>query len=173
MGRTPVKALNCSVSSESLAVPDGQPWIERRVMMICSGLTESGSGAAPTITNFPSGASPSTKAEMDLASGAVARITRAPPSFWMASAGAPDGDGPETHPAGALNPEMAQPSDALHRDHVAGPGAGIAEGIVYGDTGAEQRGGLVGGQLVRHRGHRLGGRDHVFGVAAIEADGGD
>jgi hypothetical protein len=33
------------VSSESLAVPEGQPWMERRVMMICSGLIESGSEA--------------------------------------------------------------------------------------------------------------------------------
>src|SRR6266581_1451109 len=73
MGRTPVKALNCSASSESLAVPDGQPWMERRARMICSGLTESGSGAAPTITNLPPGARPSIKTEMAQASDALDR----------------------------------------------------------------------------------------------------
>src|SRR5262244_3984209 len=32
MGRTPVNTLNRSVSSESLAVPEGQPWMLRRGM---------------------------------------------------------------------------------------------------------------------------------------------
>src|SRR6266567_3970539 len=40
---------------------------------------------------------------------------------------------------------------------------------------AQRRGaaGLLGRQVVRDRRHCFGGRDHVFGVAAIEAEGGD
>src|SRR5206468_2016841 len=72
MGWTPARALNRSASSESLAVPDGQPWMDRRDRMICSGLIDSGSGATPTTTSLPPGASPSIRAEMALASGAVA-----------------------------------------------------------------------------------------------------
>jgi hypothetical protein len=85
MGRTPASALNRSASSESLAVPHGQPWMDRHDMTICSGPIDSGSGVIPTTTSLPPGASPSTRVEMDLGSGAVARITRAPPSDCRAS----------------------------------------------------------------------------------------
>ena len=69
-------------------MPHGQPWIDRRDKTICNGLIDSGSGATPTTTSLPPGASPSIRAEMALASGAVARITRAPPSDWRASGAA-------------------------------------------------------------------------------------
>src|SRR5882762_6398815 len=68
---------------------------------------------------------------------------------------------------------MAQASDALDGNQIARPRTGISERVVHGDAGAKERGGLLGGQVVRDRGHGFGGRDHVFGVAAIEADGGD
>jgi hypothetical protein len=78
MGRIPVSALNGNVSSVSLAVPDGYPWMERPAMISCSGVMASGSGATPTITSFPFGPSPSTKAEIDGESGAVLRSIPCP-----------------------------------------------------------------------------------------------
>ena len=62
-------------------------------------LRESGSGAAPTITSLPPDASPSIRVEIDLASGAVARIMRAPPSFWVCYTTAA-----RERPAGQLTP---------------------------------------------------------------------
>jgi len=105
--------------------------MERRAMMICSGLTERGSGAAPTMTNLAARRQAVDQGGDGFASGAVARISAAPrvldrfgrsacvgvDVFMRASfsgqgllvPATPDGDGPEAHPAGALNPEMPRP----------------------------------------------------------------
>src|SRR5258708_37023699 len=88
MGRTPLSELNRNVSSESFAVPPGQPWTDLRPPINCSGVTVRDSKLAPTISSFPFPVSPSTRAEIDFESGPVARISRAPPSFCSASAGA-------------------------------------------------------------------------------------
>jgi hypothetical protein len=68
---------------------------------------------------------------------------------------------------------MTEATDSLDRNEVAAAGAGIAQRVEYADSGAEQRGGLVSGEIVGHRDDRLGGGDHVLGVASIEVDGGD
>ena len=46
-------ALNASVSCESIDVPDGQPWIDRRLLISGSGGTASGSAAAPRTISVP------------------------------------------------------------------------------------------------------------------------
>ena len=43
MGRTPVSALKRNVSSESFAVPDGQPLTDARFMISVTALTVTGS----------------------------------------------------------------------------------------------------------------------------------
>ena len=86
-GRTFVCTLKFSVSSESGAVPEGQPAMERRAPMIASGGTSIGSPLAPTTSSFPSIASPGMTELMVLASVTVARITTAPPSLVSSAAG--------------------------------------------------------------------------------------
>jgi hypothetical protein len=51
---------------------------------------------------------------------------------------------------------MAQASDALDRDQIARPRTRISERVVHGDAGAKERCGLLGGQVVRDRGHGFG-----------------
>jgi hypothetical protein len=58
-----------------LAVPHGQPWIDRRDKTICNGLIDSGSGATTLTTQLAPGASPSIRAEWLWRQGRVARIT--------------------------------------------------------------------------------------------------
>ena len=82
-------------------------------------------------------------------------------------------DSAKTHLAGILNSEVTEAADALHCDQVAGACSGIAQSVVDGDSGAEQRSGFGGGQVVGHGGDGFGWEHHVFGVASIEADGGN
>src|SRR5215472_12716370 len=84
-----------------------------------------------------------------------------------------DGHRAEAHLAGALDAEMAEAADALHGDRVAWSRSRVAQGVVDGDAGAEQWGRLRARQIVGHRGDRLGGGDHVLGIAAIEAERSD
>src|SRR5215467_12268168 len=84
-----------------------------------------------------------------------------------------DGRRAEAHLAGALDAEMAEAADALHGDQIAWSRSRVAQGIVDGHPGAEQWGRLRARQIVGHRGNRLGGGDHVLGVAAVEAERGD
>jgi hypothetical protein len=84
-----VSAQKRIVSSDSTAVPDGQPETEARRPMSWSGVTPIGSAVAPTTSSLPSTPRPSTTAVITSLLGAVARITRAPPmslSAWAASA---------------------------------------------------------------------------------------
>src|SRR5260370_25345696 len=59
MGRTPLRELNRSVSSESFAVTEAQPWMALRPRISCSRVTVSESTPAPTMTSVPLPASPS------------------------------------------------------------------------------------------------------------------
>src|SRR5947209_13064728 len=85
IGRTPVSRLKLNASSESRAVPDGQPAIDRPDSS-ATGATCIGSNAAPTISSLPRGAKPPITDDMARALGAVARITWAPPSFCNSAA---------------------------------------------------------------------------------------
>ncbi len=81
IGRTPLSALKRSVSSESMELPEGHPWIAFFLPTICITLTLIGSCGTPTTSNFPLPARPLTIPEIDFASGAVAKISRAPPQL--------------------------------------------------------------------------------------------
>src|SRR5438105_5672574 len=84
-----------------------------------------------------------------------------------------DGDGAEAHVGGELEREVAEAADSLHGHRVSRPGAAVAKRVVGGDAGAEERGRLERGELVRNARHRFGGRHHVLGVPAVVADSGD
>src|SRR5262249_44828490 len=81
IGCTPVNALNSIVSCESRAVPEYQPATELRWLINENILIDNGSAGAAGTSNSPLGAKPSTNGEIAAALGAVARMTRAPPSF--------------------------------------------------------------------------------------------
>ena len=48
-----------------------------------------------------------------------------------------DGDDVETHLRGVLHSEMTQPTNAMHRDEIAGARAGISQRIEGGQTGTQ------------------------------------
>ena len=58
-------------------------------------------------------------------------------------------------------------------DEVAGARAAVAQRVVGGDPGAQQRAGLDGRELVRDQGQRLDRGHHVLGIAAVVADAGN
>ena len=88
MGLTPVRALNLSVSSESMPVPEGQPATVRRPRSSGNGLMTMGpSSGAPTTMNLPAGARPSMTHSRALALVRVERMMLAPPSFCSSLAG--------------------------------------------------------------------------------------
>src|SRR5260370_4789995 len=68
---------------------------------------------------------------------------------------------------------MAQATDALDGDEISATEAGIAEGVVSGDAGAEERRGFCGAEVVGDGGDAAGFGDHNFGVAAVDGDAGD
>src|SRR5207302_9339175 len=71
------------------------------------------------------------------------------------------------------NPGMPSPADTLHRDDVARERARIAQRVEHRNARAHERTGLLRRQFIRNRRHRFGGRNHVFGVTAVEIDAGD
>src|SRR6202022_1479519 len=84
-----------------------------------------------------------------------------------------DGDGPEAHARGELDAKGTEAADALDRHGVARARTAVAERVVGGDSGAEQRRGFGGVQIL---GNARGGfvrDDDVLGVAAVVADAGD
>ncbi len=87
MGRMPDRAARRMASSESVAVPEGQPRTLRRGMTISDGDTSMLSGPTPITMSVPSTHRPATSGVIDLVSGAVASMVFAPPNFWRASAG--------------------------------------------------------------------------------------
>src|SRR5439155_21759574 len=86
---TPVRALNASVSCESLATPEYQPLIDRRPSSRKSGETLS-DGTAPITSMTPLTANPPSTALIASLLVAVARIALAPPSFCNSAAGSWD-----------------------------------------------------------------------------------
>jgi hypothetical protein len=68
---------------------------------------------------------------------------------------------------------MAKSANALHGDQIASARACVAKRIENRDAGAEQRRGFGGGEIFWDGGDRLGGRNHVFRVTAVVADGGN
>ena len=87
MGRTPLKTLNRIVSSESFGTPEYQPETELLEPIKEKALTINGSAGAATTNRLPLGARASTKTDMAFESGAVAKMTRAPPKFRTCSTG--------------------------------------------------------------------------------------
>src|SRR6267142_885035 len=68
---------------------------------------------------------------------------------------------------------MSQATDALDGDEISAAKAGVAQGVVSGDAGAEERGGFGGAEVVEDGGDAAGFGDHNFGVAAVDGDAGD
>src|SRR5712672_354253 len=68
---------------------------------------------------------------------------------------------------------MSQATDALDGDEISATEAGVAQGVVGGDAGAEERGGFGGGEVVGDGGDAAGFGDHNFGIAAVDGDAGD
>src|SRR5712675_2454679 len=68
---------------------------------------------------------------------------------------------------------MSQATDALDGDEISAAKAGIAEGVVSGDAGAEERGSFGGAEVVGDGGDAACFGDHNFGVAAVDGDAGD
>ena len=89
IGRTPESALNCIVSSESVAIPEPIPGSTCCHDQL-DGCYRDGVRAGADHEQLAVGwRVHSTTADMDLESGAVARITRAPPNFCNSAAGSP------------------------------------------------------------------------------------
>src|SRR6266853_486176 len=68
---------------------------------------------------------------------------------------------------------MSEATDALDGDEISAAKAGIAEGVVSGDAGAEERGSFGGAEVVGDGGDAACFGDHNFGVAAVDGDAGD
>ncbi len=83
----PDVALNARVSCESIDDPDGHPEIEMRRPIIASGVTATGSFAAPRMINLPLMRRPPITACMAAPLVTVAKTVVAPPSFVSAAAG--------------------------------------------------------------------------------------
>src|SRR5579864_4623431 len=66
---------------------------------------------------------------------------------------------------------MAEAADSLDGNQVAAAGSHIAQSVEYGDSGTQQRSGLVSGKIVGHRSDSLSTDDHIFGIAPVEVDG--
>src|SRR5579864_8820735 len=86
IGLTPVSALNCMVSCESIELPEGQPITERRPPINNPAGTCNGSAGAPSTTSFPSTPKPSINDVIASPLIAVASTTLAPPSFISSAA---------------------------------------------------------------------------------------
>src|SRR5712671_6934676 len=68
---------------------------------------------------------------------------------------------------------MSQATYALDGDEISAAKAGVAEGVVGGDAGAEEWGGFGGAEVVGDGGDAAGFGDHNFGIAAVDGDAGD
>ncbi len=171
--------------------PEGQPAIDRRPPMSSPAGTWRGSAGAPTTIIVPPIARPPSAAVIALPLVAVARMTVAPPSFFLGgilrvtvdivcraqppgqrllvrSSG--DRNGPEPHLRGKLNAQMAEPPDPQNGDDVPGHRAAVPERIERRDAGTHQRAGFRGRQLVGNERKRFGGNDGELGIATVVAD---
>src|SRR5207247_4552416 len=86
---------------------------------------------------------------------------------------AADSDSLKSHAAGILNAEVAESADALNGNSISCAGVGVSERVENSNSGTEQRSSFWRGKICRDGGDGFGGRNHIFGVAAIEVDGGD
>src|SRR5712671_6625302 len=68
---------------------------------------------------------------------------------------------------------MSEATDALDGDEISATEAGVAQGIVGGDAGAEERGGFGGAEVVGDGGDAASFGNHNFGVAAVDGDAWD
>lgn len=140
MGRTPLRALNTSVSSESIEVPEGQPVRECRAPSIPMVFTCTGSADAPsTMTSRsapvrPVRASwhcrwPRWQGSLWLRPASAIARRRSPPGCRCNGARracAPaarcpctcDSHAAETHPRGELHAQVAESADAEDRNQI-------------------------------------------------------
>ena len=156
----------------------------------------SGSSGAAGINKLPSTTKPPTTAEIACALGAVARMTRAPPSFCNSATvstavgidvvmrsefarerflilAAAERDCLESHATRVLHAEMSEASDALHGHDIARACAGITQRVVNRHARAHEWPGFFGRHFVRNPRQRFRRSDHVFGITAIVVDPGD
>src|SRR6267378_2846432 len=83
------------------------------------------------------------------------------------------GDRAETQLARVLDPQVAEAADGVHGDEIAGASPAVAQRVEGGKAGAEEWRRGHGIEGVGHRGERLLGRHHVFGVPAVVAEAAD
>src|SRR5258708_25863877 len=83
---------------------------------------------------------------------------------------AADGGDPVSKFIGNLNSKMPEAADALDGDEIGRECAAVAQGVESGNTRAKERAGFHGVEAIRHCGERFHRSDHVFLIAAIEAD---
>ena len=76
----------------------------------------------------------------------------------------------EAHPAGELDPEMAESADAEDCNQIAGAGTALAQCVEGRDARTEQRRGLLGGELLGNRCEGAFRHDHMVCVATVESD---
>src|SRR5208283_4492014 len=69
-----------------------------------------------------------------------------------------------------LHTEVTQPADSEYRDAIPGPGAAVTQRIERGDSGAQQRRSLRGGQFVRDGGQRFERYEQVICISAVVRD---
>src|SRR5437016_1441966 len=86
--------------------------------------------------------------------------------FGLGSAAADRGD-LEAHVASVLDPEVAEPADAEHRDEIASLRRRIAQSAERREAGAEQRRRVDRRESIRHRHEPAGLGDHHLRVASI------
>src|SRR5439155_19737254 len=70
----------------------------------------------------------------------------------------------------ALTSKVTQAADAMHRNKIAGECAAVAQGVVGGNSGTEQRRCFGVSQSFRYRHQRLYGSDDILLITAVLAD---
>src|SRR5258708_5729709 len=79
----------------------------------------------------------------------------------------------KSHGGGELNAEMPKPANALHSNEVPGLGGRTAQGVVGGQSSAEQRRRVCGTQVIRNGDESAGKAKHDLGIAAVVVDAGN
>src|SRR5207249_10945689 len=69
--------------------------------------------------------------------------------------------------------ELSEPADPRHRHAVATAHAALAQGVIGGDSRAQQRRSLLCGEIVRHRRHGTRADNYEVRVPAVDRDPGD
>jgi hypothetical protein len=73
----------------------------------------------------------------------------------------------ESHVLRKLDAKMPKATNALHSDQVSAAQASVAKSVVGCDTGAEERGGLYGTELVRNGSDAVRFSNHHFRISTI------